>query len=564
MNFGKLNKRTLSGLLYDEPYQHFRKCEEKNLEKTNDKNNFGRKTMRSKLICAMILIFTLAAMITTSFAAPDTPISSNVILDTTQPTSTGLLFSAITDDNNVVMSARGLTDGADGTGIKQVEWTLTLAGDATAVFTKTNTYTSPITGTVSETAPIAQIGDYTLSVTLTDWVGNSKTYTKTQHLAKAGSGYLTIESWMQGEDPNVPIYGSSTNSTTGVVVEYKHRIDADSTYTTQAPIFEIGEYTARVVFPETGLYGEYTAIANFEITPFTEAPNVPVLKDTKAPSCVGIYFGTLSDTNVMRATVYGMYDGPYGSGVKMTKWTVKDRNNNIIYTSTDAEHTYTTDTSTDYIDITFTTAGVHTLELEIIDFFGNSTKTCQKHNYEENPTIGNYIETVNVYRGLNVSLSQSRYEYAGEAITPTYTVKDAITNADLTVGTHYTVSLSNNIDVGTGTLTITGKGLYKDVVNLSFEIYKKELTVTAQDKTKNYGSPNPTLTYMVTGTANGEVAAFTGALSTTCTTTSLAGDYPITIGTLTMTSSGLFKPSNYTMKFVPATLHVGNDFITLL
>ncbi len=515
--------------------------------------------MRSKLISAMILIFTLVAMITTAFA--DSPISSSVLLDTTQPTSTGISFGAVADDNKVILTAAGLSDGTNGTGIKQVDWELKFGSDV--VLTKSNTYTSPITGTVSEEYTITQRGSYTLTVTLTDWVNNSQTYTKTQNLSKIGSGYLTIDSWMQGEDPKVPQFGSSTNSTTGVVVEYKLRNAADSTYTTQGPVYEVADYTARVIFPETGLYDTLTITTNFAITPFTEAPNVHILKDTKAPTCAGIDFGALSDANVIRATVYGMYDGPMGSGVKMTKWIVRDSNNNIIYTSVDSAHTYATDTTTDYIDITVSTAGIHTLELEIIDFYGNSTKTSQKHNFETDPSIGNYFATVDVSRGLNATLAQSRYVYAGEAITPTIVVKDAVTNAELTLGTHYTITYSNNTNVGTATAIVRGKGLYKDVITLSFEIYKREITVTAQDKTKNYGSPNPTLTYTVTGTANGEVAAFNGTLTTRCTTTSTAGDYPITIGTLAMKTSGLFKPSNYTMKFVPGTLHVGTEFMTV-
>ena len=278
MNWIELNKRTLRGRLYDEPYRHFRKCDEKILEETKDKNNFGRKTMRSKLISAMILIFTLVAMITTAFA--DAPISSSVLLDTTKPTSTGISFGAVADDNKVILTAAGLSDGTNGTGIKQVDWELKFGSDV--VLTKSNTYTSPITGTVSEEYTITQRGSYTLTVTLTDWVNNSQTYTKTQNLSKIGSGYLTIDSWMQGEDPKVPQFGSSTNSTTGVVVEYKLRNAADSTYTTQGPVYEVADYTARVIFPETGLYDTLTITTNFAITPFTEAPNVHILKDTKA------------------------------------------------------------------------------------------------------------------------------------------------------------------------------------------------------------------------------------------------------------------------------------------
>ncbi len=49
--------------------------------------------------------------------------------------------------------------------------------------------------------------------------------------------------------------------------------------------------------------------------------------------------------------------------------------------------------------------------------------------------------------------------YTGQAITPTITVKDA-DGALLTQGTDYTVSYSNNVQIGTATVTVTGKGKY--------------------------------------------------------------------------------------------------------
>jgi len=52
----------------------------------------------------------------------------------------------------------------------------------------------------------------------------------------------------------------------------------------------------------------------------------------------------------------------------------------------------------------------------------------------------------------------SEQTYNGSAITPTVTVKDDTTT--LTLGTHYTVSYSNNINAGTATVTVTGKGYY--------------------------------------------------------------------------------------------------------
>jgi len=62
--------------------------------------------------------------------------------------------------------------------------------------------------------------------------------------------------------------------------------------------------------------------------------------------------------------------------------------------------------------------------------------------------------------------------YTGSAITPSVTVKDGDTT--LVKDTDYTVSYSNNVNAGTATVTITGKGNYTGTRTLNFTIVKKE------------------------------------------------------------------------------------------
>lgn len=68
----------------------------------------------------------------------------------------------------------------------------------------------------------------------------------------------------------------------------------------------------------------------------------------------------------------------------------------------------------------------------------------------------------------NVSLSQTSYTYDGKAKTPTVIVKDGsktlVENAD------YTVAYSNNVNVGTAEVTVTGKGNYSGTVTKKFTI----------------------------------------------------------------------------------------------
>ncbi|MGN0632562.1 MAG: glycosyl hydrolase [Oscillospiraceae bacterium] len=67
-----------------------------------------------------------------------------------------------------------------------------------------------------------------------------------------------------------------------------------------------------------------------------------------------------------------------------------------------------------------------------------------------------------------VTLSAASYEYSGSAKKPTVTVKEG--SAVLTNGTHYSVSYSNNVNIGTATVTVTGKGRFKGSVKKTFKI----------------------------------------------------------------------------------------------
>jgi Ca2+-binding RTX toxin-like protein len=112
----------------------------------------------------------------------------------------------------------------------------------------------------------------------------------------------------------------------------------------------------------------------------------------------------------------------------------------------------------------------------------------------------------------------------------------AIGQGDLAADTNYTLSfVGNNLSITPATLTIT-----------------------ADDKSKLYGEPNPPLTASYSGFVNGDtVASLTtpATLSTTATQTSPVGTYKIT-------ASGASDP-NYTIKYVDGTLTVTPAQITV-
>ncbi|MBX7181685.1 MAG: choice-of-anchor D domain-containing protein [Bacteroidia bacterium] len=87
-------------------------------------------------------------------------------------------------------------------------------------------------------------------------------------------------------------------------------------------------------------------------------------------------------------------------------------------------------------------------------------------------------------------------------------------------------------------------------VGLSADITKVSLTCTADNLTKNQGSTNPTLTITYSGFVNSETVASITAptASTTATTSSVAGNYPITL------TGG--SATNYNLTLVNGTLTV--------
>lgn len=68
--------------------------------------------------------------------------------------------------------------------------------------------------------------------------------------------------------------------------------------------------------------------------------------------------------------------------------------------------------------------------------------------------------------------------YSGKAIKPTVTVKDG--DKKLVKGTDYTVSYKNNTNIGTATVTITGKGNYTGTKTMTFKIVPKKVALTGK------------------------------------------------------------------------------------
>ena len=141
----------------------------------------------------------------------------------------------------------------------------------------------------------------------------------------------------------------------------------------------------------------------------------------------------------------------------------------------------------------------------------------------------------------------------------TYTVSDSLVSGD-----SFTGSLARDAGenagvyiISQGTLALSSN--YTLTVDTAlFTITQRELLVTADDKTKVYGSPNPELTASYNGFVNGDSATVfiqQPVFSTDASDSSSVGTYPITV-------SGAVA-ANYSISFASGTLTItqGSQFI---
>lgn len=120
--------------------------------------------------------------------------------------------------------------------------------------------------------------------------------------------------------------------------------------------------------------------------------------------------------------------------------------------------------------------------------------------------------------------------------------------------------------VGAGTSTITasqgGDSNWQAATNIpqTLTVNKANLTITADNKSRGYNTANPTFTYTPSGFVNGDTASLLSGsptITTTATTASAVGNYPITI------AQGTLAAANYSFNLVNGTLTVGTASQTI-
>lgn len=145
---------------------------------------------------------------------------------------------------------------------------------------------------------------------------------------------------------------------------------------------------------------------------------------------------------------------------------------------------------------------------------------------------------------VTVELDNASHTYTGQEITPAVT-KVTLNNKVLSVGIDYETSYANNVDAGTATVTVTGKGNYKGSAKTTFTITPKAVTVTANDVRKTQGEEDPELTATCTGTVDGDEVAYSVARA--------EGEEP---GEYAITVTGDAAQGNYSVTFVGGTFTI--------
>ena len=153
---------------------------------------------------------------------------------------------------------------------------------------------------------------------------------------------------------------------------------------------------------------------------------------------------TISTASIYSATVTNVVSRTYTGSAQTQSPTVKVGSRTLT-SGTDYTLSYSNNINAGTATVTITGKG---------NYYGSVSKTFT-------------ISSVSI-SGATVTLSQSSYTYDGTAKKPTATVK--VGGRTLTSGTDYTVSYTNNVNAGTATVTITGKGNYTGSVSKTFTI----------------------------------------------------------------------------------------------
>lgn len=348
------------------------------------------------------------------------------------------------------VSAKGISIYNRGTSDLQVKSvTVDEPSKFTVIGTTQPTIASKATDNTSFTIkPVdgLEAGTYTATITVTDM--SDKAYTATVTLNVGAK--------------NLPDLGISIEGTISYGEEYTPTIVG-------APELGVGDYEFKYAKKVGESYQDVdekpTSIGSYKVT-------INVTNRNYSASGVSVFYDIVAKT--ITPTVYTIADQTYtGSEIKPTV-VVKDGATTLIE-GTDYEVTYSNN-----INVGTATATI-------------SEVTNGNYTFTNKPVTFNIIKAT--IGNENVTLPQESYKITGSEIKPEPTV--VVNGRTLVKDTDYTVTYTNNTNLGIATVTVTGKGNYQGTGNKNFTIVAKDpqtITFTNSTVNKTYGDSNFTIT----------------------------------------------------------------------
>jgi hypothetical protein len=459
-----------------------------------------------------------------------------------------------------------------------------------------STVLTPGTYTLSVTLNPTDTTDYTSATSTVTLVVTQATLTVTANSAAMtyGAGLPafsdTITGFVNGDTAPTAVTGAASLTTTATSASAVGTYPITASIGTLASanymfVFDAGSLTigkAQLMVTASNVsvpYGSAIPTLPFTITGFqnvdtqlsatTGAPNLTTTATDTSP--VGIYpinaaIGTLASNN---------YGFTFSSGTLSIGQATP-----VITWHTPAAIRYGKVLTGTQLDATSPVAGsfVYTPALNTLLLPG--TYTLSVTLTPTSPDYNTATATVTLVvdeATLRVTAHNHTMTYGGSLPVLTYTITGFVngdTQATAVTGTPVlsttaaatSAAGSYPIDVAIGTLAAANYVF--DLKDATLKIKPATLIVTTPPVSITYDSPIPTLTYVISGFVNGDTqaTAVTGApvLSTTATSTSPAGSYPIdvTIGTLAA-ANYVFDLKDGVLKINNATLILATPDVTI-
>ena len=368
-----------------------------------------------------------------------------------------------------------------------------------------------------------EAGTYTATITVTDMSDKIYTATVTFIVEKADiTPTVSVSDVEYGTSVNPTINGNTGSGT----VEY-HYIDSEENDTTTKPT-NAGSYKVYAIIGETTNYkGATTSQEDFTINPksitiavdtiadqtYTGLEKTPtvVVKDGSTILTEGTDYEVVYSDNInagtAKATISKVTNGNYTFSDKEVNFTIKKVQLEKVTLVTDTivyNGSGSFPAMDNYNDSLQELSG--TLGATNVGDYTTTVALKDKNNYEwTDSTTGNLTLNWKIIQATitdaSVTLPQATYRVTGSEITPEPTV--VVNGRTLTKDTDYTVSYTDNTNIGTATVTVTGKNNYKGTGIATFEIANKEvLTISGLNNNEEFTydgtSKTPTGTLTVT------------------------------------------------------------------